>query len=422
MPTSTSTHYDYKQLRQLWLNAGGNKAWSYVMAAVGLAESSGVTYATNHDANGSVDYGLWQINSVHGYDANRLLSDPAYNAKAAVAVFNSSGPHAWSTYNNGDYKKYLPNGRGDPKINWDIFKSKSSVDQGVDFLGAGTIPALDQATVTDVGSVHIIEGGSWPAVIYHLTGGPEKGKYVYTMENFTPSVKKGQKLQRGDPIGTAKGQSPYIETGFNRQATGVNPIAPLYPNPHSPKQAGLEMQSYIKSDVSQGGFLSGIGGDVTTALNDANPLNLVNDAGSAVGSAITSAFSGMFKGFEAFAYQALFVIIGLGLVMVGLAIVVYTLMGKTGVSAPGIVGMVQQQQRINQGAARTAESQRASQVREGQAARRISEQRQSRKLSERRLSLQEGNAERRQERYVVKDKPNQVVRKKEGQRASGAPR
>jgi hypothetical protein len=79
--------------------------------AVALAESGGETTATNRNTNGSVDYGLWQINTVHG----SLLSqgdkfNPADNAKMAYTVWNGAGRKwsPWSAYNNQRYRTFLP--------------------------------------------------------------------------------------------------------------------------------------------------------------------------------------------------------------------------------------------------------------------------------------------------------------------------
>jgi hypothetical protein len=63
--------------------------------------------AIDHDSNGTTDYGLWQINSVHGYNPQELLDNAMYNAKAAVAVFKSQGLGAWTTYTSGAYTAYL---------------------------------------------------------------------------------------------------------------------------------------------------------------------------------------------------------------------------------------------------------------------------------------------------------------------------
>lgn len=80
-----------------------------IAVAVAHAESSFRLAAVNHNTNGTIDRGLWQINSVHSqYNGNQLLSDGLYNAKAAYQI-SSGGKdwHPWTTYNNGAYKKYL---------------------------------------------------------------------------------------------------------------------------------------------------------------------------------------------------------------------------------------------------------------------------------------------------------------------------
>lgn len=67
--------------------------------ATAYAESTWTINATNTNTNGSIDRGLFQINSVHaGYDSNKLLTDPVYNATAALAIWNGSG-HVWGNEN-----------------------------------------------------------------------------------------------------------------------------------------------------------------------------------------------------------------------------------------------------------------------------------------------------------------------------------
>lgn len=85
--------------------SGGSLATA---VAVALAESSGDPGATNQNTNGSTDYGLWQINSVHG----PLLKqgdwrNPTDNAKMAFRV--SAGGTTWTpwtTYKSGAYRKF----------------------------------------------------------------------------------------------------------------------------------------------------------------------------------------------------------------------------------------------------------------------------------------------------------------------------
>jgi hypothetical protein len=90
---------------------GGNDL--VVAVAVALAESGGRPGIDNAGLNsdGSVDYGLWQINSVHtasGFDPARA-SDPTYNAAWARRVFLGAGGNwtPWVTYNNGAYQQHL---------------------------------------------------------------------------------------------------------------------------------------------------------------------------------------------------------------------------------------------------------------------------------------------------------------------------
>lgn len=80
---------------------------------VGLAESSGRTDATNRNTNGSTDYGVWQINSIHR-DALAMgnWADLGTNAKMAKLVFDQAG-HRWTpwvTFNTGSYRKFAAQG------------------------------------------------------------------------------------------------------------------------------------------------------------------------------------------------------------------------------------------------------------------------------------------------------------------------
>ena len=70
---------------------------------VAMAESGLRTDAVSPpNSNGTVDRGLWQINSVHGKDPVRLM-DPAYNTQVAFELYRSAGNswRPWSTFNNG---------------------------------------------------------------------------------------------------------------------------------------------------------------------------------------------------------------------------------------------------------------------------------------------------------------------------------
>lgn len=87
-----------------------------IAVAVALAESGGDTGAVNRaNSNGTVDYGLWQINSVHAsLLAGGDWSLPADNAAMAFKVWSDrkaqtgNGWQAWATYTSGKYLVHMP--------------------------------------------------------------------------------------------------------------------------------------------------------------------------------------------------------------------------------------------------------------------------------------------------------------------------
>jgi hypothetical protein len=79
------------------------------ITAIVEAESSGNPSAVNNaNSNGSSDYGLAQINSVHGYNVQSLF-DPQTNLDDAFAVYQGAGNNfsPWTTFKTGAYQKYL---------------------------------------------------------------------------------------------------------------------------------------------------------------------------------------------------------------------------------------------------------------------------------------------------------------------------
>jgi len=66
-------------------------------------ESSFYERASNRNSNGSTDYGLFQVNSIHYGDAgcpssSAGLYDAAKNTKCALAIYKSQGINAWYGY------------------------------------------------------------------------------------------------------------------------------------------------------------------------------------------------------------------------------------------------------------------------------------------------------------------------------------
>lgn len=103
-----NVHFTYAQLEGIWCKAGGNPQAAAMAAAIATAESGGNSAAYDLDSNGTIDRGLWQINSVHGAQSS---FDIPTNARAAIAISNNGTNWSpWVTYNTGAYRQYLQSG------------------------------------------------------------------------------------------------------------------------------------------------------------------------------------------------------------------------------------------------------------------------------------------------------------------------
>lgn len=100
-------------------NAGFSGESLVTAVAVALAESSCRPDATNVNTNGSIDEGLWQINTIHGYPRSCTF-DPQCNANAAYQISSGgSNFYPWCTYEppscggNGtrSYRQHIPAAR-----------------------------------------------------------------------------------------------------------------------------------------------------------------------------------------------------------------------------------------------------------------------------------------------------------------------
>jgi hypothetical protein len=108
-PLTYGSTVSYGQLMGLAIAAGFPLAVAPVMAAIAEAESSGNPNATHTNSNGSVDSGLWQINTANSDVIAQYgnVFDPASNAKMAYAIYKQQGLTAWTTYTSGAYKSHL---------------------------------------------------------------------------------------------------------------------------------------------------------------------------------------------------------------------------------------------------------------------------------------------------------------------------
>lgn len=111
-----------------------------LMTQIALEESGGNTsiigdnYKSGHQSATSrarYDYGLWQINSQHGYDTTRLVNDPKYNGQAAVEILESQGVGAWATAETALSKL----GLSETLVTSDLWSIASAVGSAMGALG-----------------------------------------------------------------------------------------------------------------------------------------------------------------------------------------------------------------------------------------------------------------------------------------------
>jgi hypothetical protein len=135
-----NVQYNYAQIEGIWTQAGGLPGAAPIAAAIAMAESGGNTTATDNDSNGTVDRGLWQINSVHGAQSTY---DVMGNARAAIAISNNgTNWAAWTTYSSGAYRRYVQTGIP-PDTSAPINATNAAVNQNTATLtGAFGVPGL----------------------------------------------------------------------------------------------------------------------------------------------------------------------------------------------------------------------------------------------------------------------------------------
>lgn len=103
--TGGSGALTYEGVRDLWIAAGGDPAQANVAAAVATAESGRRPSAVNgSNSDGSIDRGLFQMNSIHG---GCSTFDLAENVRCAVELQRSGGWRHWVAYQTGAYRKFL---------------------------------------------------------------------------------------------------------------------------------------------------------------------------------------------------------------------------------------------------------------------------------------------------------------------------
>lgn len=90
-------------------NAGFSGNGLVTIVAIAWAESGLNTTAINYDSNGTQDWGILQINSIHKISQSQA-NNPTFAFQYAYSSLSNGGTNftAWTTYNSGTYKQYVP--------------------------------------------------------------------------------------------------------------------------------------------------------------------------------------------------------------------------------------------------------------------------------------------------------------------------
>jgi hypothetical protein len=171
--------------------------------AVAMAESScnpsavGSNGPTAGCPSGSLDRGLWQINSCYHADVNDTC---AYNAQCnANAAYSISGGGSnwqpWSTYNNGAYTSYLSAaqaavnrlGGGSSGVTGVILASPSLTVRsgpGTGYTSVGHANSGDTVTIACYTFGEYVGGGYWPSSTWDMIGDPVTGATGYAADTW----------------------------------------------------------------------------------------------------------------------------------------------------------------------------------------------------------------------------------------------
>ena len=109
MPHVPGGSFSVADMESLWTKVNRGQGDAHLMAAIGMAESSGNPSVTNSIGA----RGLWQIIPSTAAAFNLQydrLTDPAYNALGAGRILAGQGLGAWEAYTNGAYQRFMAKG------------------------------------------------------------------------------------------------------------------------------------------------------------------------------------------------------------------------------------------------------------------------------------------------------------------------
>jgi hypothetical protein len=235
------TTYDYAQLEELWIGAGGPRPMAPLMAAIGLAESDGRSDAQNP----SGAKGVWQIKGLP------FPGDPfnaQVNAKMAVAKYRSQGLDAWETYTSGKYRGFLRQGVAPAKASttaapgkgqttgaqgggggfWSVWNTVPGTGIPIGWISGAASSATDTATAlgqltNDISELMgwvswLFVPSHWIRILCFVTGVPLVGLGIITMTKGTLYPPGAQQIAQ---TASQQGASIPVSAGAMAPALGI---------------------------------------------------------------------------------------------------------------------------------------------------------------------------------------------------------
>lgn len=116
------------QIKDLWIKAGGNPQQADKAVEIAMAVSGGDPNYVRANSDGTVDRGLWGINSTYGHQST---TDPLANARAAVAA--SRDGSEWSMWSSlSDRIAWL---QGSQSTSSSVLSDIFGIDLSLKFIG-----------------------------------------------------------------------------------------------------------------------------------------------------------------------------------------------------------------------------------------------------------------------------------------------
>lgn len=187
-----------------WAIVGYSLALILLYVLIADARVVGATGKAIGGAAGAADAWIKPVDPVAAI-GGKLGYTPTAPASSATGTASAGGAQAGVRSNITPQSGYVGPFAGSATV--------GRTDQGVDFSATPGESVLAIGKAKIAGIIPNWYQGQ-PMIYYKLLNGPRAGQYVYAAEQITPSVKPGQIVNAGQPIGKVATSGTGLELGF----------------------------------------------------------------------------------------------------------------------------------------------------------------------------------------------------------------